>query len=98
LLEYFRERSSGQTDTMIEEYADTTEVDRYAPALQMVQHVDRISSRDNDATTTRAHGLFGLRRIAPKYSRRSTTHILRRLIGVDGQTVALIRAGTRDTK
>lgn len=58
LLQYFRERVTGQTDTLIEEYSEWDGLDRYALAPQMLQHVGRVSSRDNDATTTKSTWAF----------------------------------------
>jgi hypothetical protein len=58
LLDYFDERKSGQTDSLIEEYSERTGLSRLALAPQVIQHVGRYSSRDNDATTTKSTWAF----------------------------------------
>ena len=47
LLNYLKQRGDGQTDSLIEEYADSESLERYALAPQVVQHVGLISSRNN---------------------------------------------------
>ena len=51
-------RKSGQTDTMIEEYADESRLGRYALAPQVVQHVGLVSSRDNSEINTKSTWAF----------------------------------------
>lgn len=48
----------GQTDSIIETYADENGLERYALAPQVVQHVGLVSSRDNDALNTRSTWAF----------------------------------------
>jgi hypothetical protein len=48
----------GQTDSMIEEYADQRNLERYALAPQVVQHVGLVSSRDNTWINTRSTWAF----------------------------------------
>ena len=47
LMKYLEERGNGQTDQMIEDYADRDVKQRLATAKQLVQHVGLQSSRDN---------------------------------------------------
>ncbi|KAF4556797.1 Hypothetical protein D9617_1g086790 [Elsinoe fawcettii] len=58
LRNFLRERGSGQTDALIEEYADRSGLARYALAPQVVQHVGMVSSRDNLAINTRSTWAF----------------------------------------
>ncbi|KAJ9656646.1 hypothetical protein H2201_008473 [Coniosporium apollinis] len=47
LVLYLRDRHDGQTDSMIEEYADQRGFDRFALGRQQVQHIGLHSSRGN---------------------------------------------------
>ncbi|KAM0721006.1 hypothetical protein Q7P37_003291 [Cladosporium fusiforme] len=58
LVDFLHERGSGQTDSLIEEYADTHRYERYALAPQVVQHVGLVSSRNNLAINTRSTWAF----------------------------------------
>jgi hypothetical protein len=58
LIGYLEERKDGQTDSMIEEYADRDGLDRYALAPQVVQHIGLVSSRDNTAVNTQSNWAF----------------------------------------
>jgi hypothetical protein len=58
LLTALQDRGSGQTDSMIEEYADARSLERYALAPQVVQHVGLVSSRDNLAINTKSTWAF----------------------------------------
>lgn len=58
LIDFLHERGSGQTDSLIEEYADQQYLERYALAPQVVQHVGLISSRNNLAINTRSTWAF----------------------------------------
>lgn len=58
LLNYLRRRGSGQTDSLIEEYADEEGYERYALAPQVVQHVGLISSRNNLAINAKSTWAF----------------------------------------
>lgn len=57
LLHFLRTRT-GQTDALIEEYANKQGLERYALAPQVVQHVGLVSSRDNDEINTRSTWAF----------------------------------------
>ncbi|PNS14502.1 Bifunctional protein GAL10 [Sphaceloma murrayae] len=58
LVHFLRDRGSGQTDALIEEYADRARLQRYALAPQVVQHVGLVSSRDNLVINTRSTWAF----------------------------------------
>lgn len=58
LIQYLEGRGHGQTDGMIEEYADQTGLTRYALAPQLLQHVGLKSSRDNTEINTRSTWAF----------------------------------------
>ena len=58
LLDYLKQRGSGQTDSLIEEYADAEGLKRYALAPQVVQHVGLISSRNNLAINAKSTWAF----------------------------------------
>jgi GR25 family glycosyltransferase involved in LPS biosynthesis len=47
LLQYLTERHDGQTDSLIEEYSDHQNLNRYAVSPQVIQHVGLESSRGN---------------------------------------------------
>lgn len=48
MVHYLRERREGQTDSLLEDYADATGKQRLALWPQIVQHVGLVSSRDNN--------------------------------------------------
>ncbi|CZT25541.1 uncharacterized protein RCC_11274 [Ramularia collo-cygni] len=59
LLEELRgHQRGGQTDALIEEYADRTGYERFALAPQVVQHVGLISSRNNLEINTKSTWAF----------------------------------------
>ncbi|KAJ5495984.1 hypothetical protein N7539_001100 [Penicillium diatomitis] len=58
LMQFLRERGHGQTDSMIEEYADSHELTRYALAPPQLQHVGLKSSRDNTDVNTQSTWAF----------------------------------------
>jgi hypothetical protein len=58
LLNYLHRRGSGQTDSLIEEYADEEGYERYALAPQVLQHVGLISSRNNLAINAKSTWAF----------------------------------------
>lgn len=72
LVEFLEERNNGQTDSMIEEYADMTGLDRFALAPQVVQHVGVYSSRDNTAVNAQSNWAFHFEANDP--SRLKTEH------------------------
>ena len=58
LISWLREKKSGQTDSIIEEYADHTGLTRLAFAPQQMQHVGLQSSRDNLEIDTQSRWAF----------------------------------------
>ena len=58
MIEWMRMKKHGQTDSMIEEYADIKGLDRYALFPQAVQHVGLQSSRDNLAINSQSTWAF----------------------------------------
>ncbi|KXG46518.1 Glycosyl transferase, family 54 [Penicillium griseofulvum] len=58
LIDFLSERGHGQTDSMIEEYADSHKLNRYALAPPQLQHVGLKSSRDNLDINTRSTWAF----------------------------------------
>ncbi|EED16772.1 conserved hypothetical protein [Talaromyces stipitatus ATCC 10500] len=58
LIRWLEEHKSGQTDTLIEEYADSTGLRRFAYAPPQLQHVGSRSSRDNLDINTRSTWAF----------------------------------------
>jgi hypothetical protein len=58
LLRYLNERQHGQTDSLIEEYADRDGLARFALAPQVVQHIGLVSSRDNTLVNTQSNWAF----------------------------------------
>ena len=58
LVAFLRGIGSGQTDTMIEEYADANGKERLALAPQVVQHVGLESSRDNTFVNSQSTWAF----------------------------------------
>lgn len=58
LMEFLSAKGHGQTDSMIEEYADHYELTRYALAPPQLQHVGLKSSRDNLDINTRSTWAF----------------------------------------
>lgn len=58
LIAYLTERKAGQTDSMIEDYADASKLERYALSPQVVQHIGLVSSRDNLEINTKSTWAF----------------------------------------
>jgi hypothetical protein len=58
LIDFLTTRGSGQTDSLIEEYAETFGHDRYALAPQVVQHVGSVSSHKNLPINTQSTWAF----------------------------------------
>ncbi len=58
LIEYLRKRQRGQTDSMIEDYANANGIRRFALAEQAVQHVGLFSSRGMQAKDTQSVWAF----------------------------------------
>ncbi|KEQ68079.1 hypothetical protein M436DRAFT_68450 [Aureobasidium namibiae CBS 147.97] len=58
LISYLTQRKAGQTDSMIEEYADALRLERYALSPQVVQHIGLVSSRDNLEINTKSTWAF----------------------------------------
>lgn len=58
LIEFLRARKRGQTDLMIEDYAASTGLQRFALAPQLVQHVGLSSSRGMEEVHTRSVWAF----------------------------------------
>lgn len=58
LVAYLRGIGAGQTDTMIEEYADANRKERLALGSQLVQHVGLESSRDNTFVNSQSTWAF----------------------------------------
>jgi hypothetical protein len=63
-------KKHGQTDSMIEEYADINGLDRYALFPQAVQHVGLQSSRDNLAINSQSTWAFSFEANDPGKLRR----------------------------
>lgn len=77
LVEYLRERGHGQTDSLIEEYADQTHLTRYALAPQQLQHVGLKSSRDNTEINARSTFAFWFEENDPATLEREHQELLR---------------------
>lgn len=58
LIKYLEERGHGQTDSMIEDYADRDGLQRLAIGKQLVQHVGLTSSRDNTFVNSQSTWAF----------------------------------------
>lgn len=58
LIEYLQGRGHGQTDAMIEDYADGNGKQRLATGKQLVQHVGLTSSRDNTFVNSQSTWAF----------------------------------------
>ncbi|KJY01324.1 hypothetical protein TI39_contig297g00006 [Zymoseptoria brevis] len=64
------EGRDGQTDSMIEAYADEQGLERYALAPQVLQHVGLVSSRDNLAMNTQSTWAFWFEAQRPEVLKR----------------------------
>jgi hypothetical protein len=76
LLGYLKQRGSGQTDSLIEEYADAEGLERYALAPQVVQHVGLISSRNNLAINAKSTWAFWFETQDPLKLREEHDHLV----------------------
>ncbi|EEA22572.1 hypothetical protein TMatcc_001419 [Talaromyces marneffei ATCC 18224] len=70
LASFLRDRKGGQTDSLIEEYADKEALRRFALAPPQVQHVGIRSSRDNLEINTRSTWAFWFEENDPVALRR----------------------------
>ncbi|RAL10646.1 uncharacterized protein BO97DRAFT_406889 [Aspergillus homomorphus CBS 101889] len=77
LIAHLTEVKAGQTDSIIEEYADATRLTRYALAPQQLQHVGLKSSRDNLEINTRSTWAFWFEENKPEVLRREHEALLR---------------------
>lgn len=66
LIAYLQKRKSGQTDSIIEDYAEETGLTRLALAPQQLQHVGLRSSRDNLEINTQSTWAFWFEENDPK--------------------------------
>lgn len=73
---FLRERGHGQTDSMIEEYAEQAHLTRYALAPQQLQHVGLKSSRDNTEINTQSTWAFWFEENDPTVLRREHEELL----------------------
>lgn len=76
LIDYLGNRGSGQTDSLIEEYADSEGYGRYALAPQVVQHVGLISSRNNLAINAQSTWAFWFETQDPLKLRAQHDHLV----------------------
>lgn len=70
LVVYLKQEGSGQTDIMIEEYADAKEKERLALGPQLVQHVGLESSRDNTFINSQSTWAFRFEEYDPAKLRK----------------------------
>ncbi len=71
LIAFLQERHDGQTDSMIEEYADREQLNRFALSPQPVQHVGLISSRGNTLVNTQSNWAFWFEDTDPSEVKKS---------------------------
>ena len=77
LIDFLGERGHGQTDSLIEEYADSTGLTRYALAPQQLQHVGLKSSRENTEVNARSTIAFWFEENDPAALRKEHEELLR---------------------
>ncbi|PYI25121.1 hypothetical protein BP00DRAFT_359259 [Aspergillus indologenus CBS 114.80] len=77
LINHLTEVKAGQTDSIIEEYADAKGLTRYALAPQQLQHVGLKSSRDNLEINTRSTWAFWFEENKPAVLRKEHEDLLR---------------------
>lgn len=70
LISYLRDRHDGQTDTMIEEYANLEKFNRFALSPQLVQHVGLDSSRGNSLLNAQSTWAFWFEKNDPRELKR----------------------------
>ncbi|RDW81314.1 uncharacterized protein DSM5745_04871 [Aspergillus mulundensis] len=76
LITYLEERVHGQTDSLIEEYADLNGLSRYAVAPPVLQHVGLKSSRDNTDLNTQSTWAFWFEANEPGRLRKEHADLL----------------------
>ncbi|KAI3064685.1 CAZyme family GT109 [Aspergillus niger] len=76
LIEFLSARGHGQTDSMIEEYADQSQLTRYALAPPQLQHVGLKSSRNNLDINTQSTWAFWFETNDPANLRREHATLL----------------------
>ena len=76
LIEYLQKRKSGQTDSIIEDYAEETGLARLALAPQQLQHVGLRSSRDNLEINTQSTWAFWFEENDPKHLKADHERLL----------------------
>ncbi|RAK76612.1 uncharacterized protein BO72DRAFT_496833 [Aspergillus fijiensis CBS 313.89] len=77
LIAHLSEVKAGQTDSIIEKYADAHGLTRYALAPQQLQHVGLKSSRDNLEINTRSTWAFWFEENTPADLRKEHEDLLR---------------------
>ncbi|KAE8151470.1 hypothetical protein BDV25DRAFT_171422 [Aspergillus avenaceus] len=76
VVQFLREKKAGQTDSLLEEYADHTGLTRYALAPPVLQHVGLKSSRDNLDINTQSTWAFWFEENDPGALRREHEKLL----------------------
>jgi hypothetical protein len=76
LIAFLEARGHGQTDSMIEEYADLNGLHRYAVAPPLLQHVGLKSSRDNLDVNTQSTWAFWFETNEPRVLRKEHAELL----------------------
>ncbi|KAM5490399.1 hypothetical protein MaudMau93_002597 [Microsporum audouinii] len=76
LIAYLQKRGHGQTDTMIEEYAEESKLIRYALVPQQLQHVGLKSSRDNTELNAQSTWAFYFEQNKPRLLRKEHDQII----------------------
>ncbi|KAE8331345.1 hypothetical protein BDV39DRAFT_200997 [Aspergillus sergii] len=76
VITFLKDMKAGQTDSLIEGYADIARLSRYALALQQLQHVGLKSSRDTLEIKTRSTWAFWFEENEPTKLRREHEEIL----------------------
>ncbi|KAL4902253.1 hypothetical protein BDW74DRAFT_186973 [Aspergillus multicolor] len=76
LIAYLEARGHGQTDSLIEEYANSNGLNRYAVAPPVLQHVGLKSSRDNTDMNTQSTWAFWFEANEPGVLRREHAELL----------------------
>jgi hypothetical protein len=77
IVQFLRERKSGQTDGLLEEYADSVGKERLALGKQVAQHIGLVSSRDNTEINTRSVWAFWFEENNPIKLRKEHEELLR---------------------
>lgn len=80
LIHYLEERGHGQTDSMIEDYADRDGKQRLATGKQFVQHVGLQSSRDNAFINSQSTWAFWFETYNTRQLRAEKEYIRRKLV------------------